>query len=172
MFLKYFRTFSAKRVLKKSSLNVNSDVSNKPIQTVGVLVDETVFDKKDTLIQLLVSKGIKPDNISVLAYKKNYKKKENISYPHYSKKDISWLGTIENREAKEFKSKQFDLLISYYDEKKTPLQIVTHKSLADFKVGFASSDKRLNHFMIDTEVENYTVFVDELFKYLRILNKL
>lgn len=172
MFLKYFRTFSAKRVLKKSSLNVNSSISNKPIQTVGVLIDETYFDKKEALIQLLVENGINPEKISVLAYKTKYKKKENISYPHYSKKDITWLGTIENKDAKEFTSNQFDLLISYYEEKKTPLQIVTHKSLADFKVGFASSDKRLNHFMIDTEVENYTVFVDELFKYLRILNKL
>lgn len=172
MFLKYFRTFSAKRVLKKSSLNVNSAVSNKPIKTVGVLVDETVFDKKDSLIQLLVSKGIKPENISVLAYKTSYKKKENIIYPHYSKKDISWIGSIEKNEVKEFKSKPFDLLISYYDTMKTPLEIVTHKSMAEFKVGFASSNKQLNHFLIDTQVENYTVFVDELFKYLRILNKL
>lgn len=172
MFLKYFRTFSAKRVLKKSSLNVNSAVSNRPIQTVGVLVDETVFDKKDSLIQLLVEKGLKSENISVLAYKTSYKKKENINYPHYSKKDISWIGSIEKNEAKEFKSKPFDLLISYYDTMKTPLEIVTHKSMAEFKVGFASSNKQLNHFMIDTQVENYTVFVDELFKYLRILNKL
>jgi hypothetical protein len=172
MFLKYFRTFSAKRVLKKSSLHVNSPVSNKPIQTVGVLVDETVFDKKEALLQLLVEKGFKPENISVLAYKTKYKKKEKIGYPHYSKKDVTWLGTIENKQAKDFKSNQFDLLISYYDEKKTPLQIVTHKSMADFKVGFASSDKRLNHFMIDTQVEKHTVFVEELFKYLRILNKL
>lgn len=172
MFLKYFRTFSAKRVLKKSSLNVNSAVSNRPIQTVGVLVDETVFDKKDSLIQLLVEKGLKSENISVLAYKTSYKKKENINYAHYSKKDISWIGSIEKNEAKEFKSKPFDLLISYYDTMKTPLEIVTHKSMAEFKVGFASSNKQLNHFMIDTQVENYTVFVDELFKYLRILNKL
>jgi len=49
---------------------------------------------------------------------------------------------------------------------------VTHKSMADLKVGVASSDKRLNHHMIDTQVEKYTVFVEELFKYLRILNKL
>lgn len=172
MFLKYFRTFSAKRVLKKSSLNVNSSISNKPIQTVGVLIDETHFDKKEALIQLIVSNGIKPEKISVLAYKTRYKKKEEINYPHYSKSDVTWLGTIEKKEAKEFKSNQFDLLISYYDEMKTPLQIVTHKSKADFKVGFTSTDKRLNHFMIDTDVENYTVFVDELFKYLRILNKL
>lgn len=172
MFLKYFRTFSAKRVLKKSSINVNSTVSNHPIQTVGVLIDETVFNNKQALIQNLIAKGIKPENISVLAYKAKYKKKENITYPHYSKKDITWLGTIEKKEVKDFKSCVFDLLISYYDEKKTPLQIVTYKSKADFKVGFVSSDKRLNHFMIDTEIQNYNVFVDELFKYLRILNKL
>jgi hypothetical protein len=172
MFLKNFKTFSAKRVLKKSSLVVNSSISKQPIQTVGVLVDESVFNIKEALIQLLVSKSIKLENISVLAYKNSYKKKENISYPHFSKKDISWFGTIENKEAKEFISKPFDLLISYYDEKKVPLQIVTHKSMANFKVGFAASDKRLNHFMIDSEIEKHTVFVDELFKYLRILNKL
>lgn len=172
MFLKNFKTFSAKRVLKKSSLNVNSIVSNKPIQTIGVLIDETNFDKKENLIQLLIEKGFKPENISVLAYKTSYKKKENINYPHYSKKDISWIGSIEKNEAKEFKSKPFDLLISYYDTMKTPLEIVTHKSMAEFKVGFSSSNKQLNHFMIDTQVENFTVFVDELFKYLRILNKL
>ncbi len=65
MFLKYFRTFSAKRALKKSSLNVNLTFSNKPIQSVGVLIDETNFDKKENLIQLLVEKGFKPENISV-----------------------------------------------------------------------------------------------------------
>lgn len=172
MFLKYFRTFSAKRVLKKSSVNVNSAVSNKLIQTVGVLIDETIFDKKETLFQLLVENGFKPENISVLAYKTTYKKKEKIDYPHYSKKDISWIGSIENKNAKEFKSMPFDLLISYYDTMKTPLEIVTYNSLGEFKVGFASSNKQLNHFMIDTQVENCTVFVDELVKYLRILNKL
>ncbi len=114
----------------------------------------------------------KDSNLKTFRFKTSYKKKENINYPQYSKKDISWIGSIEKNEAKEFKSKQFDLLISYYDTMKTPLEIVTHKSMAEFKVGFASSNKQLNHFMIYTQVENYTVFVDELFKYLRILNKL
>jgi len=50
--------------------------------------------------------------------------------------------------------------------------LTTHLSKASFKVGFASIDKRLNHFMIDTNAENYMVFMEELFKYLKILNKL
>jgi len=64
------------------------------------------------------------------------------------------------------------LLISFYEQKQIPLVIVTHQSKADFKVGFAEVDKRLNHFMINTAMENYTIFVEELFKYLRILNKI
>jgi hypothetical protein len=60
----------------------------------------------------------------------------------------------------------------YYDTEKVALLLVSNLSKASFKVGFASIDKRLNHFMIDTNAENYTVFMSELFKYLKILNKI
>lgn len=172
MFLKFFKNFSAKRILNKSSLHVNTEVSSKPIQKVGLLVDETFFLEKDKLINLLKSNGITENNLTVLAFKKKYKNKEIVPYPHYSKADVSWLGTIENKEALGFISEEFDLLINFYDQRQIPLVIVTHQSKADFKVGFAMVDKRLNHFMIDSPMEEYTVFVEELFKYLRILNKI
>ena len=79
---------------------------------------------------------------------------------------------IENKEVLDFINEEFDLLINFYDQRQIPLVIVTHQSKADFKVGFATVDKRLNHFMIDSPMEEYTVFVEELFKYLRILNKI
>jgi hypothetical protein len=172
MFLKFFKNFSAKRILNKSSLNVNTEFSNKPIQKLGLLVDETFFAEKDKVVQLLINNGIEAKNITVLAFKNKYKKKEIVAYPHYSKEDVSWLGTIENKDALNFIAQEFDLLISFYDQKQIPLVIVTHQSKADFKVGFAEVDKRLNHFMINTAMENYTIFVEELFKYLRILNKI
>jgi hypothetical protein len=50
--------------------------------------------------------------------------------------------------------------------------LVSNDSKAHFKVGFSSVDNKLNHFMINTNAENYKVFVEELFKYLKILNKL
>lgn len=172
MFLKFFKNFSAKRILNKSSLHLNSVISDKPIQRIGLLIDENNFSEKDNLVQLLVSKGIQENNIFILVYKKKYKKNEIIAYPHYSKKEVSWLGTIDNKDALGFINQKFDLLISFYDQKQIPLVIVTHQSKADFKVGFSAVDKRLNHFMIDTTIEKYTVFVEELFKYLRILNKI
>jgi hypothetical protein len=172
MFLKLFKNFSAKRVLKKSQINVDTEISKTPIQTVGLLVDETDFDPKDKITSYLIRQGIDSQNIQILAYKNKYKKKETPDYPHFSKKDVTWLGSIENKEAKDFKQQPFDMLISYYDQKKTPLVIVTHKSKANFKVGFSSVDKRLNHFMIDTDCSKPEVFMDELFRYLKILNKI
>ena len=78
------------------------------------------------------------------------------------------LATIERND---FINEKFDLLISYYDVEKAILLKITHNSKAQFKVGFSSVDKRLNHLMINTNAENYKVFVHELFRYLKILNR-
>ena len=172
MFLKFFKNFSAKRTLKKSSLNVKGNPSAEPIKTVGLLIDKTYFEDKVNLIEELVANGIKREDIQILLYKDRFKKKEVVNYPSFSHKDLSWKGTLENENVKSFTNKEFDMLISYYDTEKAPLMITTFKSKANFKVGFSTIDKRLNHFMINTNAENYKVFVSELFKYLKILNKI
>ena len=172
MFLKFIKDLSIKRVLNNSSDTVNYTEHEKKIQTVGVLIDETTFSNKEEFIQKLLDYGISIENLSVLVFKDNYRKKEEVLDPHFSFKNISWLGTIESQQVKDFVSKDFDLLISYYTENKAPLRLVTHLSKAKFKVGFVSVDNRYNHFLIDTQIENYTLFTNEMFKYLRILNKL
>jgi hypothetical protein len=172
MFLKLIKDFAVKRVLNNSSYNVTLVTVEKKIQRVGLLIDETSFVNKEEVMQLLVNNGFSNENLSLLVYKDHYKKKEVLLEPHYSLKNISWLGTIENQEVKDFIAKDFDLLISYYNENKPPLQLVTHLSKASFKVGFYSADTRHNHFLIDTQQGNYTLFISELFKYLKILNKI
>jgi len=124
------------------------------------------------LVDELVKSGIQPENIEILVFKDTIKKNEIIDYPAFSRKDFSWTATIDKEEVQAFTEKQFDLLINYYDVEKAVLLLVSHLSKASFKVGFSSIDKRLNHFMITTNAENYKVFAEELFKYLKILNKL
>ena len=104
--------------------------------------------------------------------KDKIKKNEVFDYPTFSHKDLSFKGNLENENVTNFTNQEFDMLISYYDTEKAPLMIATFKSKANFKVGFSTIDKRLNHFMINTNAENYKVFVSELFKYLKILNKI
>ena len=172
MFLNYIKDFSTKKIVKNSLSNVKHLASDRVIKTVGIIFDESYFYEREALVKELILKGITENNISVLVYKDKIKKNEVFDYPVFSYKDLSWHGTVDKKEVKDFIKEPFDLLINYYDTEKAALLLVSHLSKASFKVGFASIDKKLHHFMINTNAENYKVFMDELFKYLKILNKI
>jgi hypothetical protein len=172
MFLRYLKDFSAKKIVKNSLSNAKLAPASAPIQTVGILFDETYFHEREALVGELVKNGIREQDIDILVFKNKVRKNESFDYPVFSHKDITWTAAIHKLAVREFASKPFDLLINYYDVEKAALLLVSHLSKAKFKVGFPSIDKRLNHFMIDTGAENYKVFAGELFKYLKILNKI
>ncbi len=172
MFLNYFKDFSTKKIVKNNLSNVKHLASDSVIKTVGIIFDESYFNEREDLVEELVRKGIDDKDIKVLVFKDKIKKNEVFDYPVFSHKDLSWTGTVDKKEVKDFITEPFDLLINYYDTEKDALLLVSNLSKAGFKVGFASIDKRLNHFMIDTNAENYKIFMSELFKYLKILNKI
>ena len=172
MFLNYIKDYFLKKTLKNSLQNVKCISSAIPIQTVGVLVDESYFLEKDALANELIANGISGNSIKIIVYKDKLKKNEVYSQPTFSIKQLNWKAEIIDSIVNDFINEEFDLLISYYDVEKAILLNITHNSKALFKVGFSSIDKRLNHLIINTNAENYKVFVQELFRYLKILNKI
>jgi hypothetical protein len=172
MFLKYIKDYFLKRILKNNLQNVKSISSAVSIQTVGLLIDESYFFEKEALVKELIANGILENNIKLIVYRDKLRKNEIYSQPTFSIKHLNWKAEITNPEVNDFINESFDLLISYYDVEKAILLNITHNSKALFKVGFSSVDKRLNHLMININAENYTVFVHELFRYLKILNKI
>jgi hypothetical protein len=172
MFLNYLKNFFTKKIVKDTLLNVKHIESDGNIKTVGIIFDESYFYEREALVQELVKNGILESNIKILVFKDKIKKNELFDYPTFSHKDLSWTATFDKSEVKDFIAQKFDLLINYYDTEKSALLLVSNQSKASFKVGFSSIDKKLNHFMIDTNAENYQIFIEELFKYLKILNKI
>lgn len=172
MLVKLLKEISLKNILKSSLKNVKPSNSGVPIKTVGVLIDETYFLEKENLVNILVQKGIPSENISLIVYKDKINKNEIVEKPTFTYKDMSWKGDFSADFVTTFTNTTFDLLISYYDVEKAPLLLITNRSKAHFKVGFSSIDKRLNHLMINTNAENYKIFLEELFRYLKILNKI
>ena len=167
MFLNYLKYFFIKKTLKNNLLNVKNEAFTSNIQTIGVLVDESNFRYSEALRKELISNGIDSDKIEMVVYRSKFKNKETYLLPTFGKKQINWKGDVTIDFLTEFIETEFDLLISYYNIQKPVLKLVTSKSKAKFKVGFASIDKDLNHWMIDTPLENYKLFVSELFKYLK-----
>ena len=172
MFYNIIKNFFLKKNVTKKLTALNTFASNDKVLTVGVLVDETYFNDTSQLVERIVSQGIQASNISILVYKDKIKKKEIINEPFLSLKNISISGEIDKKEVNDFIETPFDLLINYYDVNKSGLLLLSTKSKAKFKVGFDTVDKLVNHFIIKTLVEDFNEFVLELFKYLKILNKI
>lgn len=167
MFLNYIKEFFVKKTLNKNLNNFKNEVFTSNIQTIGLLTDESNFRHSKELADELVLQGIAPQNIKIIAYRSKFKEKETYSVPTFGKKHINWNGEITAVFLNEFIDTEFDLLISYYNIEIAILMMITNKSKARFKVGFASVDKSLNRWMIDATMENYKLFVHELFKYLK-----
>ena len=172
MFLNYIKDFFLIKILKNSLHNVKSNTLAESIQTVGLLIDESYFFEKDALLNELIANGILETNIKIIVYRDKLKKNEVYTQPTFGIKHLNWKAQITNPTVNEFISEKFDLLVSYYDVEKAILLYITHNSKAQFKVGFSSIDKKLNHLMININAENYKVFTHELFRYLKILNKI
>ena len=172
MFLNYIKELSVKKTVKNSLLTVKNSIDSGTITSIGLLIDESYFAEINLLVNELSSNGILANNIEVIVYRDRLKKNKNISQATFSSKDLNWNGTIDNAAVNDFVNMEFDLLISYYDVEKAILLVLTNESKARFKVGFSSIDKRLNDLMINTNAENYKVFTHELFRYLKILNKI
>jgi uncharacterized protein DUF6913 len=167
MFLNYIKEFFVKKSLKNNLHKVKNEVFTRNVQTIGLLVDESEFRDSDGLIKELIANRIQPENIKIVSYRGKLKKKKTYSDTTFGKKHINWKGGIKEDFLTEFVDTEFDLLISYYEIEKPILMMITSKSKAKFKVGFASVDDKLNRWMINTDLENYKLFISELFKYLK-----
>lgn len=172
MFLNYLKEFLVKKILKNSLLDVKSSSFSGNIKTVGLVVDESYFAETKALVKELVLNGIAEENIALLLYKNKLDVNLSSSVTKLQSSHLNWKAQIKNELVNEFLAKDFDLLLSYYDVDKAILLVATHESKAKFKVGFSAIDKRLNNLMINTSSDNYKIFVQELFRYLKILNKI
>lgn len=172
MFLNYIKGFLLKKNLKKQLRNVKEESLKCPVMRIGLIVDESRFLKTNALKHEIISNGIIEDNIKIIAYRDNLKDKEVYSHPTFSLKNLNLKCDFTKPEINEFISNEFDLLINYYDEEEPILLFLTNNTQAKFKVGFSAVDKRLNHFLINIALEDYKGFTQELFRYLKILNKI
>ena len=171
MFLDYLKKFVIKKIVSRSfSTDVIYDNIGKVV-TVGIVSDEVFLMQTDSLKLRLIEKGILECNISVIIRSTNTQTTPN-NYIAFNASTVSNTGTFLNPAIQEFIDKDFDLLISYYEQEKPVSIMASALSKAKFKVGFATIDKRINNLIIDTSAHNFQVFEEELFKYLKILNRI
>lgn len=166
------KIFFLKKALSKKLNDVKHESLLYPINRVGLIVDENHFLEINKLKQEIILNGIAKDSIDIIVYNNSTKRKEEVDFSVFNLKDVNYKGEFTATFLNQFIAEEFDLLISYYDKSDPFLLLLTNNSNAKFKVGFLTIGKRLNHLLINIDLANYKGFTDELFKYLKILNKI
>ena len=170
MFLKLFKDKSNQKYINRILNSRISNVNKKRIESVGVLLNLEEFSDYDALKQFLKSINVLENKVKFIAFIEDEKDALNSWDSYYYAKDFGWRGKINNIELEEFINSKFDVLISYYKKDRYELNVVTALSKANFKVGLASHDERLNDFIVKIEPNQFKTFKSELLKYFSVLN--
>lgn len=161
-------------VFEKAIKNANPNavqINNEPIEKIGVLIDEEIYLKNDVEYLLQSILGIDTTAIQIYIMRK-FKKKDKPSDIHFTVKDFGWVGEINNPNLQKFIETPFDLFVNFDAYNNMYIKYLTLISKGKFKVGYSKTDDRLYNFMIVHKEDDLKTFINELKKYLKILNKL
>lgn len=172
MFLRAFKENSNKKYLNKILSKRYVNVDDSKVESLGIIFN--LFENEDfSLFKDLAEKiKVHPNNVKVIGFSNDKNADLNTWDLCFNPDDFGWNGGIKHVELQSFLDKEFDVLISYYQAEDLELKLITARSKAKFKVGILQSDPRLNDLIINTDLKEFDVFENEVFKYLTILNKI
>lgn len=177
MFLKgitdKFKQKSGHKLLKQLLANpVPVNRESKGIRSLGCIVDLDLFEKSEVFFEFLEDFSLRPNAVKIIGYKRFYDKNSPYATPVFSDKDLGWNGEIENSYVHEFLSRDYDLLVNYYNEDNLLLNLMSVKVKARLKVGFKEVGPEYNDLILDTPFKDFQLFKKELKKYLGILKEI
>ena len=172
MFLKRFKEKSNQKYINSILNSRKPSVHSGKIGSVGIILNHDEYSNYEKLRLLLKGLGIKDNRVKFIAFLEDEKETPNSWDSFFNPKNFGWKGKIIATDLNEFINEPFDALISYYNEDRLELNMVTAMSKANFKIGISSRDKRLYDLIINIESKYVQVFEKELEKYLKVLNKI
>lgn len=147
----------------------NRVVSNHKIKTIGIIstdeISKWIDVKKD------VNSAFEIENTKIYSYR-TYSKKNKKSIEHFSEKGFGWKGQVKDPNLKAFLNEPFDLLIGYFNKNHLYTELAVLHSKAKFKAGISKVNQQLYDIEIAEFPKNTARFLQELKRYLQILNKL
>ena len=93
--------------------------------------------------------------------------------PVFTPFDLGWNGRLKNEEVTQFLEQNYDVLISFAEAENKLSKLLVSVVRAQLKVGREEQNKGedLYDLVISTNIDEPSIFIAELKKYLKILNK-
>ena len=172
MILKAFKEKSNQKYINKLLSARKAAVDSRKICSIGVIFNSNEFKDFEAFRGYLKTLGIKSNKIKIIAFVEDDKDQGYHWETYFSPKDFGWNGKINNVELQTFIETEFDALISFYRDDLMELNSVTAQSNANFKIGLSNKDQRLYDLIINVKPSDFSLFKNELVKYLTVLNKI
>lgn len=170
MFQGFKENILKKKLEKLVALNQQSDSSStKKIQSVGIITTDELASKINIVAE--TERILEVRNVKIYSLRK-FIKTDEVSFKHFTAKDINFNGQFTQTNFKSFLDQPFDLLIGYFNTNNVFLESAIAQSKAMFKVGFSNVNEGLYVIEVSENIENIVAFSLELKKYLQILKKL
>ena len=141
------------RVVEKALDELSSRTVNKPdtVRSVICLIDLSILNESNLNIYIERIFGIKKNKIVTVYYAPKQSKELTYYSPLFCNRHLHWDGTLIHPTKKKIMSKKYDLLFNFFMKDNRTLQSISSHVKADFRVGYATVDHRLNDFMLGNE---------------------
>ena len=172
MIFKKLKQKNLKRALEKQLSERDTFYVNKPVKTIGFLVNEANGPDFEKFYEIFKDLNLQPKDVKVFSFVESKRKLPSLRQNQVQGKDFDWKGNLHNQNAQEFLDRDFDVLVGYYSKKHEILDLLVASSRARFKVGLYGLDERLFDLLLSVQLNDFKLFKSELKKYLGILGKL
>jgi len=169
-----FKKIKKRFLEKKYKALLKEPISKKEpvhrnITTVGILSVNSISMQED--LQERIANVLHVRNAKIYSFRP-YSKENESSYKHFSENDFDWKGNITDSSLHAFLETEFDLLITFFDQRHLYLEYVTLLSKATFKVGHTVLNENLFDLEVNTENRDLVSYLNETKKYLQILGRM
>lgn len=154
----------------KSPFTGNENQSHR----IGVILDSDKEHLKTHFLLLKEELGLRDTHFQIVVCNDEGSKEDDLSGVVFSRKDLSWNGKIRNGEIMVFARQEMDVLISFTETDNKLAALLISVMNAGFKVGRGEEldSTGLFDMVISTGFDEVEIFISELKKYLKILNKI
>lgn len=151
----------------------NRSGAEKKVPKFGVILDSDDDSLKEKFLKIKEEFNLRDTDLVVLICREEMKKGDEYQGLVFSRKDLNWKGAVKNGEVLNFVQGPMDVLISFTEKESKLAAFLVSVSNADLKVGRADDENASGLFdiVINTKFDEVEVFMMELKKYLRIINK-
>ena len=163
---------SLKKALDANEKNASGYIKTTKIQTIGFVVNFDEFNHTEVFKELAEQIGLRPNSFKIIGYSEKGITGSGYTIPVFSDKDLGWGGNFKNGDIDEFLSRDYDLLVNYYQKSTPILKLVSVRAKAGVKVGLLDDNQAINQITFKIAPSSFTKFRDELIKYLKILKKI